>query len=315
MNRRVYDDFDAFSASVRDVDATMMLNNPVHRSWTIEQATIDDLDFQLGRLGSGNILEGQSWSAGCLFYLPLTPSVPYLANSRAIERNQILILEPGCEFHLSTASPHDWCSIFVPVNRLQALGQTLTGSSAGLDFKNPQCRIIHTNSQVVTQFYSIVSHILQASASATQFETSPGAIAAKDEALRFAGLLLEHGHVRRSTQRGRPRIVREEVLSLCRSVIEGKRGQPIRLGDLTGVTGISERALRTIFKEYFGIGPVRYLQLRRLHELRRRLQSAGSDRSRVTDLMTECGIWEFGLCYQRYRDLFGEYPSQTLRGQ
>ena len=66
MNRRVYDDFDAFSASVRDVDATMMLNNPVHRSWTIEQATIDDLDFQLGRLGSGNILEGQSWSAGCL---------------------------------------------------------------------------------------------------------------------------------------------------------------------------------------------------------------------------------------------------------
>lgn len=313
MHKRSYDDFDAFAASIRDVDAAMMLNNPVHRSWSIEQANIGDLDFQYGRLGSGNILEGQSWPTGWAFYLPLTPSTPYLANGRTMGHNHILILEPGCEFQLSTVAPHDWCSIFVPQHILGPLDQTQTGLVAGSDLRKSRCRIIQANALTTARFYLIVRHILAASASATRFTTTPGAITAKDEVLSFVRLLLGYSEVSQRSKLGRRKVARDEILSRCRLVMERKDNQLIRLGDLTAAAGVSERTLRIIFNERFGVGPVRYFQLRRLHKLRRRLQSADPDKSSVTDLMTECGIWEFGLWSRRYRHLFGESPSQTLK--
>ena len=96
-------------------------------------------------------------------------------------------------------------------------------------------------------------------------------------------------------------------------VIEERRGKPIVLGDLAAAAGVSERTLRTVFNECLGMGPARYLQLRQLHELRRRLRDADADTGNVTDLMADCGVGEFGRCAQRYRALFGELPSQTLR--
>ncbi len=313
MDSRIYTDFEAFSASVRDVDATMMLNNPVHRSWSIEQARIDGLDLQLGRLGSGNILEGQSWSNGLVLYLPLTPSIQYLANGRPLSQNHVMVLEPGCEFQLATTSPHDWCSIFVPSDKFENLGLPLMNSAAGSYFEVPLCRSVVTSDQVAIEFHSIVREILSASAKATHFESSPGANAAKDQVLRVARRVLARPDASLSAQRRRPKISRQEVLSRCRTVIEEGRGKPVGLGDLTAAAGVSERTLRTVFNECFGVGPVRYLQLRQLHELRRRLRNADPETELVTNLMAECGIWEFGRCAQRYRALFGESPSQTLR--
>ncbi|GAG23177.1 unnamed protein product, partial [marine sediment metagenome] len=61
MQSRHFRDFDAFSSAVRDVDAVMMLQNPVRRLWTIDQVNIAGIDVQLGQVGSGNLIEGQSW--------------------------------------------------------------------------------------------------------------------------------------------------------------------------------------------------------------------------------------------------------------
>jgi AraC family ethanolamine operon transcriptional activator len=313
MERRNYTDFEAFSASVRDVDATMMLNNPVHRSWSIEQARIDGVDLQLGRLGSGNVLEGQSWSNGLVLYLPLTPSIQYFANGRPLSQNHVMVLEPGCEFQLATTSPHDWCSIFVPLDKVKCLGLPLRNSAAESYFEVPQCRSIVTSDQVAIEFQSVVREILSASAKARQFETSPGADAAKDQVLRVARRVLAQPKASSSKQRRRPKASRQEVLSRCRAVIEKNRGKPIVVGDLAAAVGVSERTLRTVFNECFGMGPARYLQLRELHELRRRLRDADADTANVTNLMAECGVWEFGRCAQRYRALFGELPSQTLK--
>ena len=313
MESSIFDDFEAFSASVRDVDATMMLNNPVHRSWRIEQARIDGLDLQLGRLGSGNILEGQSWSNGLLLYLPLTPSVHYLANGRPLSQNHVMVLEPACEFRLATTSPHDWCSIFVPLNKVEYLGLPPRNSAARSHFEVPQCRSIVTGDQVAIEFHSIVREILSASAKAPQFESSPGANAAKDQVLRVARRVLAQPEASPSEQRGRPKASRHEVLSRCGAVIERRRGKPVGLRDLTAAAGVSERTLRTVFNESFGVAPDRYLQLRQLHELRTRLRYADPDTTLVANLMADCGIWQFGRCAQRYRALFGELPSQTLR--
>jgi AraC-like DNA-binding protein len=64
--------------------------------------------------------------------------------------------------------------------------------------------------------------------------------------------------------------------------------------------------------EHMGIGPVRYLWLRRMHLARRALLSAAPGTKTVTEIATGSGFWELGRFAIEYRALFGEVPSATL---
>jgi hypothetical protein len=118
MQTRTYRDFDAFSSAVRDIDSVMLLQNPKRRNWTISHVNLPEIHVQLGRLGSGNIVEGQSWPDGYLLYLPLTDACAYSANGTVLDKGSFMVLEPGCEFCVSTKDEHDWCSVFVPSLKL-----------------------------------------------------------------------------------------------------------------------------------------------------------------------------------------------------
>jgi AraC-like DNA-binding protein len=65
--------------------------------------------------------------------------------------------------------------------------------------------------------------------------------------------------------------------------------------------------------EHFGVSPTQYLLLRRLRLDRRALRDADPDVTRVTDIATELGFWELGRFSVKYRQIFGESPSTTLR--
>jgi AraC-like DNA-binding protein len=57
---------------------------------------------------------------------------------------------------------------------------------------------------------------------------------------------------------------------------------------------VSERTLRTAFEEYYSVGPVRYLKLRTLHQVRRALKTADPSLTTVTEIATQFGVWELG---------------------
>jgi transcriptional regulator GlxA family with amidase domain len=65
--------------------------------------------------------------------------------------------------------------------------------------------------------------------------------------------------------------------------------------------------------EHLGIGPVRYLWLRRMHLARRALIQTAPGTSTVTDIATANGFWELGRFAVEYHALFGEAPSASLR--
>lgn len=103
------------------------------------------------------------------------------------------------------------------------------------------------------------------------------------------------------------------VVDRLELVFEANAGRPLYLVELCAATGVSERTLRGCCHEHLGMGPVRYLWLRRMHLAHRALLRADAATATVTEIATNHGFWELGRFSVEYRGLFGEQPSATLR--
>jgi AraC-like DNA-binding protein len=89
--------------------------------------------------------------------------------------------------------------------------------------------------------------------------------------------------------------------------------EPLYLTEICAAIGVAERTLRVACEEHLGMGPIRYLSLRRMHLVRRALLRADPSTATVTRLATDHGFWELGRFSVAYRALFGESPSDSLR--
>jgi AraC-like DNA-binding protein len=94
--------------------------------------------------------------------------------------------------------------------------------------------------------------------------------------------------------------------------LAAKRYEPLYLAEICAALAVSERTLRACCHEHLGIGPIRYLWLRRMHLARRALLRADQAQLTVTEIATEHGFWELGRFSVEYRALFGESPSVSL---
>ena len=52
MKTKNFDDFDAFAASLKDVESKMLLRNAERRRWSVSAVDMGELNLQLGLLGS-----------------------------------------------------------------------------------------------------------------------------------------------------------------------------------------------------------------------------------------------------------------------
>ena len=85
----------------------------------------------------------------------------------------------------------------------------------------------------------------------------------------------------------------------------------IRIDELCQAVGTSVSRLERAFREVYGLGPQRYLSLRRLAAVRRQLQT-GDPLLSVTMAATDWGFFHLGRFAADYHRLFGERPSETL---
>jgi len=94
-----------------------------------------------------------------------------------------------------------------------------------------------------------------------------------------------------------------------RALLSDDLSQPIYSEEIARKLGLSVRTMHDVVRRYRGMSLHRYLRLRRLWLVRKRLL-AGADSVKAVALTF--GFWHLSDFSRSYRDQFGEAPSQTL---
>ena len=307
-----YTDFDAFASSVRDANFEMLIQNPKRPRWSVSYLDLAGVHIQLGREGSGNITEGQSLPVGYLLFMPLTHPEAHSANGVALDDVSMAILGPGCDFCLASRIEHDWCSIFVPTLELD---RCCDPEGASSDSEEMTCRVTRLDRQLAHQYRTSVVELMAIAAEHPQFESSLASNVAAPRLRQLATEILGQRQAGEVHPVGRPKVSRREIIRRSHELLEAQSGSHVGITDLAATAGVSERTLRTAFKEHYGVGPARYLQLSTLHRVRRALRAADPEEATVAIVLLQHGEWQIGRFAARYRRLFGELPSETLRAR
>lgn len=310
MKKIAFTDFDEFSAAVRDVECRMMPHKVLFHRWSLIIAESNNIEVQYGSLGSGNILEGISWKNGFVFYLPLTSATNFTLNGRSIKPNSIMVLEPGGLFDLSSNAAHDWCTVFVPISlffNCGNLSRKILGNGG-----TKRSFVTEQREDLVNRFTRLVRLFIANSEKTRKIQYSTPGIEIERQLLKLCRRIYA-AEEKATASLGRPKIEREDVVKRAKEYININAYSDISVGDVANWIGVSERTLSQIFKDFFSIGPKRYIELKRIIDIRAKLKEATPFENSVTEILADRGILEFGRFSGRYRAIFGELPSDTLR--
>ncbi|RTR06902.1 AraC family transcriptional regulator [Halomonas nitroreducens] len=146
---------------------------------------------------------------------------------------------------------------------------------------------------------------------------SPGApgqplIAPQLEQLVIGTLLAIQPHnYAEAMQQGERRLAPRHVKRV-EEYIEAHAEEPLTPALLAEVAGVSLRTLYAGFRDFRQQSPMEYLRLVRLQRVRTALQTDDGNAS-VTETAMRWGFAHMGRFSQRYRQVFGETPSETRR--
>lgn len=87
--------------------------------------------------------------------------------------------------------------------------------------------------------------------------------------------------------------------------------EPLTVEAIAAACGVSVRSVFQRFKAQHGQSPMAYLRQVRLEQAQA-LLSSGEGAPSVMEIAMTCGFASFGHFARRYRETFGELPSQTL---
>jgi AraC-like DNA-binding protein len=275
--------------------------------WMFSSLDLPDLRLQWGQGGGCTLTEGAVVREGGVILFPTHNAQAMRLNGCQFDAQTFRLQMQGDELSLASTEPHRWFSMSVPGDLLaEWSGTGTTGKALPSRFFQISRDRAEMFRRAVTQLGLIVQRAPDA------LESSA---AVKATARKLTGLVRESiwGMPNAATPHGRQSISRSQIVRVVMDSIDGQGGEFVTVPDLASAAGVSERTLRAAFHEYFGIGPVQFLRLRTLNQVRAALRNTDPALTTVTEIATRFGVWELGRLARDYRRLFGELPSATLR--
>jgi AraC-like DNA-binding protein len=210
--------------------------------------------------------------------------------------------------HQRSATGFGFGSMSVPVKDFLVLCKTIVGRELP---ERQDSRVVRPTSTLMSRLLSLHKVVGQLAHDAPEVLEQPEILRALEEQLIHTMIrcLADSLSVTPSVCELRHNV----IMRRFEQFLEANRDRPIYLTEICAAIGVAERTLRASCEEHLGMGPIRYLTLRRMHLARRALQRAEPSNSTVTRIVTDQGFWELGRFSVAYRALFGESPAETLR--
>ena len=260
--------------------------------------TLSGQTIQLGRVGAPNMAMGEPLPSGGMIYLLGETRGDSRFNGACIGPANAVIFQPGQDFILSHNHPHVWLT-------LQTSFSLSVGGTTNHLIRQPT---------LVRPLLQSMMAILESAAMANGYSDShAGKVAERIVRARVMDLIADpSSNESRREHRGRPARKRSAVLQDCHDFLNDKNTRSISVKELAKACYVSERTLQSIFVDYFGFGPSRFLQYRQLYRVHRDLVELDPGAVQVSTVLLDHGVWHFSHFGRRYKSHFGCTPKQTL---
>ena len=106
---------------------------------------------------------------------------------------------------------------------------------------------------------------------------------------------------------------RERLVARARAWIDDHLGEPIDIDDIAAAAGASRRTLSRAFFDVLEESPRAYVTRLRLHRIRSDLVDDAVSVPRIAEASNRWGVCELGRMAERYKAMFDELPSETVR--
>jgi AraC family ethanolamine operon transcriptional activator len=304
MARLVFRDFDEFAEAITGVDGRFIPTARSSSEWWTEAVRPGSVSLQQIQIGSPTTFAGDGEFGRYTLGLPMTDPTHIRIDGHFLEEDAFLLLHEDQPFTFTGQDVVRWAGISVPNDTKLIAPELLLSARSGSGPRTRSALPYLDRLRWVTE---------RAISSDINFSEAAAIAAAEEEVAICLTHVLERSMKVQDRHVGRPQFSRSRVIARTLSLIEANEGQPLFVDDLCRATQVSERTLRNIFHEFFGVGPMRLLKVRQLREIRSALLRADPARDTVTRIAAKFGIWDFSLFARNYKALFGESPSRTLR--
>lgn len=257
--------------------------------------------------------EGRQWwrdeapKTGLHFGYVLESSGPVRAGGRELNLQEAMVWPPGQEVDYLLDGPLSSLEISVSQDRLDNLGWDTSGPAVRMVDRSALDKLTEICS-MAAEWMRRTEHLPQKNKFVRGQLWQEWILDALASVISPWIAPLERGWT------GIPITKHYDIVRQAETVFDSNNQSMIADADMVaGDLGISRRTLFYAFQKSLGIGPRRYYELKRLHNLRRDLRLAHRDDTSVTDLAFNNGFTQLGRLSGLYKRHFGESPSDTLR--
>jgi AraC-like DNA-binding protein len=234
---------------------------------------------------------------------------PLLWDGVELQPGDVVFHSQGEDMHQRTSGACHWASIAQTPAHLAACSKALTGKDLMPPPAGQVLRLPPSAGASVRQLHAHASRLVEKK---PELIAHPEVARALEQDLIYALVTCLSDGVRR--QDVAPRRRWADVMSQFEEALAAHLERPQHLPELCQAIGVPERTLRACCAEFLGMGPIRYLRLRRLGMVRAALRQADPSTANVSDVARRHGFLQPGRFAAEYRAVFGEAPSTTLGG-
>jgi AraC-like DNA-binding protein len=210
--------------------------------------------------------------------------------------------------HHWTSGKSQWGLVSLPAGELAACAKALTGAQITLPSVG---RVLRPPWSDAGRFLRLHSRASVLAEKRRDLIANPQVARALEQELLHALVnCLTADDVGRNVETRRHRA---DIMVRFEDALTAYAGRRFTMQELCGNIGVPERTLRMCCAECLGMGPSRYLLLRRLNMARYALLRADPETASVAEIARRCQFMDPGRFAVTYRTFFGEIPSATLR--